>query len=633
MKIDIKKVIMNNFMKFTDLEVGFGDKTIISGKNATGKTTIKRAIQYVLGIKGENGKKISGIITHDENGETIADGTNVTMVIDVDGEEKSIQKSFFSTYSRKGEPTGTSTDCFVNGIKKKPTEYSKWIDENLLSSDKLQYCMNANALLMQDSVKQRAVLEKAFFKYTDEEILGMDADFELIKPILADGTVKEIKSSLNKKIYGGRGRSAEIGLKQQSDQIEPKIKELEKQKVDIDLAEVELAKSEFEDELQAVEKELNDNNSTFENFRGESDGLLDLKFKANDIARQAAEELGNKKAQLERDLSQHRRKADQCEIELNEALAYVSSEKKNIVALRKEWEKVNAGTVEDTFVCKECGRPYDDVTQEEMRKNAEEIKEKELHEIEKAAEVAKATLDEKEEVAEEKANTLETLSGLISCIKSELENLPSEADLSKNEEYVEIMHQIEEKEKKMDAMKDTQEHRAKLETKKSNLIAKIHEADKSLGSVEWNENIDNRIEVLSSQKIEIEQKIADFEKQLSILDKFDRMKNELLEKNVNDALHGCTVSMFRTLANGDTEECCEFMYKGEPYGRNLNLGYAMLTEIEICRAFQKAYDVELPIIIDNAESLDGEKIPNIPNQLILIKRTDDEEISITNKED
>lgn len=116
-----------------------------------------------------------------------------------------------------------------------------------------------------------------------------------------------------------------------------------------------------------------------------------------------------------------------------------------------------------------------------------------------------------------------------------------------------------------------------------------------------NESIDKRIAELEQERRDIAQKITDVQAQLDLLKKFSRKKNELLEADVNKYLSFCTVRMFRPLVNGDTEECCDFIYKGEPYSRNMNHGAKILTEIDICRAFQKKCGVELPIMTDDTE--------------------------------
>ena len=60
----------------------------------------------------------------------------------------------------------------------------------------------------------------------------------------------------------------------------------------------------------------------------------------------------------------------------------------------------------------------------------------------------------------------------------------------------------------------------------------------------------------------------------------------------------------------------------------MNHGAKILTEIDICRAFQKKCGVELPIMTDDTESLDSWRIPQIDSQLIMFRRSDDKELKV-----
>lgn len=70
----------------------------------------------------------------------------------------------------------------------------------------------------------------------------------------------------------------------------------------------------------------------------------------------------------------------------------------------------------------------------------------------------------------------------------------------------------------------------------------------------------------------------------------------------------------------------------DDYARNLNHGARMLVEVDVCRAFQKVASVNFPIIIDDTESVDDWRIPQIDNQLIMLKHTQDKELVIENME-
>lgn len=94
MKATIKSIHLENFGKHSEaiggelLDIQLGQRTIISGCNKTGKSTIKRSIRYIFGCKDENGKEITGIRPHDENGVDIDGLTTIAeMTVSVDGAE------------------------------------------------------------------------------------------------------------------------------------------------------------------------------------------------------------------------------------------------------------------------------------------------------------------------------------------------------------------------------------------------------------------------------------------------------------------------------------------------------------------------------------------------------------------
>ena len=60
----IKHIFLQNFCKFYGsnvVDTDLYDRTEVSGVNETGKSTIKRAIQYIFGCRDENGREITGI--------------------------------------------------------------------------------------------------------------------------------------------------------------------------------------------------------------------------------------------------------------------------------------------------------------------------------------------------------------------------------------------------------------------------------------------------------------------------------------------------------------------------------------------------------------------------------------------
>lgn len=80
-------------------------------------------------------------------------------------------------------------------------------------------------------------------------------------------------------------------------------------------------------------------------------------------------------------------------------------------------------------------------------------------------------------------------------------------------------------------------------------------------------------------------------------------KCKYAEKKVNEMFDGITIRMFRkNKTNDEIVPCCDIYWNGIPY-RSLSYSTKFLVSMKIALAFQKFYKVEMPIIIDNAESI------------------------------
>ena len=92
----ITHIFAQNFCKFygkNTLDTDFSMKTVLSGQNEVGKSTVKRIILDVLNCHDENDREITGIRPHDENGVEIDDVDIVRAVtFEIDGKAKTLKK-------------------------------------------------------------------------------------------------------------------------------------------------------------------------------------------------------------------------------------------------------------------------------------------------------------------------------------------------------------------------------------------------------------------------------------------------------------------------------------------------------------------------------------------------------------
>lgn len=642
----IKHIFLQNFCKFYGsnvVDTDLYDRTEISGVNEVGKSTIKRAIHHIFGCRDENGKEISGIRPHDKDGNDLDGDITEMVTVEVDGEEKVLKKVCRQNYNKKGEFTGNVTDYYINDIPKKQADFDSFLEECACDKNRFSLCINAMTLLLKGGTDQRAILADMFGQHSNDYICNQFPEFEALRTVLQDGTVDELKKRCNTQLYGTRGRNGTKGLQDLLDEIPSRIDEVSRQRVDIDLADLELQKNALLEKLNANIEQQNDNQKSMKEYDKLSDGIIELKGQLSALQQKANEKLDadrrEKRTTLNQIQNEHQKKLLKADTICEEITALenrIAQYEQKRQDLKKSWDlNKSLKFDENSLICSYCGQEYPEEKKEQLRTEFDTHKAHELELITKEGsscadhiKADQAELEHKRKELKKTEDEVERLEKEIAIADNALNSIPASVDISNTEEYKAFQSQIAEKEAAMHKFTDMNLLRIQLKGDEEQIRNDISVVDKSLASVSINESVDKRITELEQERRDIAQKITDVQAQLDLLKKFSRKKNELLEADVNEYLEFCHIKMFRPLVNGDTEECCDFIYKGEPYSRNMNHGAKILTEIDICRAFQKRCGVELPIMVDDTESLDTWRIPQIDSQLIMFRRSDDKELKV-----
>lgn len=657
----ITHVFAQNFCKFygkNTLDTDFSMKTILSGQNEVGKSTVKRIILDVLNCHDENDREITGIRPHDESGVEIDDVDIVRAVtFEIDGKAKTLKKVTRQKRNKKGEITGSVTDYSINDVPYKMADYNQYINDNMAELGVLPFCLNAMTLLNKPQAEQRLALASYFGTRTDEEICDMFPQFAELKPMFDDGDADQLKKVCRGKLNGVGGRNGSKGLVKERDEISTRIDTIHSTNEYTDLAELELQKKTYEPQLKEIEDKLSDYNKILEDKQKATEDIMNLKFELSDMERKANAENQKKRMELQLQLDDFNAsirkgesmiRAKKANIENSEGEIRFCAE--NLEKVRADWRKTKELAFDESSVnCPMCGQKLPEDKIESMRAEFDEQKAKNLKELEDKGnalsndnkELKQAIEDRKKEIADLEAELKELTirrDGVANeferdSIAKELGMVPTDVDMTGNSEYQALKAKIEEKEKALADENDTSELIRKLKNERNELLRQVSSVDTKIElGVANNKRIDDSIADLENKRTDLNQEIADWERKLDLLKEFTRKKNELLQTDVNKYLNFATAKLFRPLLNGDTEECCDFVYNGEAYARNLNHGARMLVEVDVCRAFQKVASVNFPIIIDDTESVDDWRIPQIDNQLIMLKHTQDKELVIENME-
>lgn len=644
----IKHIFAQNFCKFygkNTLDTDFSMKTVLSGQNEVGKSTVKRIILDVLNCHDENDREITGIRPHDESGVEIDDVDIVRAVtFEIDGKGKTLKKVTRQKRNKKGEITGSVTDYSINDVPYKMADYNQYINDNMAELGVLPFCLNAMTLLNKSQAEQRLALASYFGTRTDEEICDMFPQFAELKPMFDDGDADQLKKVCRGKLNGTGGRNGSKGLVKERDEISTRIDTIHSTNGYTDLAELELQKKTYEPQLKGVEDKLSDYNKILEDKQKATEDIMNLKFELSDMEREANADNQKKRMELKLQLDDFNASIRQTEsmitagkISIENAEKEIEDCARDLEKVRTDWRKTKELAFDESSVnCPMCGQKLPEDKVEVLRAEFDALKAKNLKELEDrgnalsndSKELKQAIEDKKKGITDLEAE-LKELTIRRDAVEMELGMVPTDVDMTGNSEYQALKATIEEKEKALADENDTSELIRKLKNERNELLRQVSSVDTKIElGVANNKRIDDSIADLEDKRTDLNQQIADWERKLDLLKEFTRKKNELLQADVNKYLNFATAKLFRPLLNGDTEECCDFVYNGEAYARNLNHGARMLVEVDVCRAFQKVANVNFPIIIDDTESVDDWRIPQIDNQLIMLKHTQDKELVI-----
>ena len=152
---------------------------------------------------------------------------------------------------------------------------------------------------------------------------------------------------------------------------------------------------------------------------------------------------------------------------------------------------------------------------------------------------------------------------------------------------------------------------------------KLSAINNELYASKQNAECEKRIQELQEELRGVSQKIADCEKILYAVENYVKA----ISKRINDRFDGLNFLLFKNQVNGGVAECCEITYRGVPYS-SLNSGHRITVGLNIIRTLHEYYQTMVPIWIDNAECLSSDNQPNVDSQLILLKVTNDNKLSV-----
>jgi len=667
----IKLLSMNiqNFKGCKDRTIEFGEKTRISGANATGKTTIFDAFTWLLFGKDSLGSSDFEIRPLDIDGNMINNiEISVEAKISVDGDEYDLKKVQKQNWVKKRgtdtrELQGNVNEFDINGYPKSQKEFKEFIS-GIVKEDVFNLITNPSAFNALHWEEQREILMKIVGCPSNVEIAKTFGEkYALLIPELKIASTDDILKKYKK---------ARIELKKDEKEIPPRIDEASKSLVIADVGALEIEKSAKEVALQKVEDELSGGNGKLGEINSKRQEIMNLKFRISEIQNEENQKLFDKSKALRDDLAAKedtlrsiKREIADTNSEIHSVHSKYEWSVKEVKRLQEEWKAEKAKTFpemvpmepipDSASVCPTCGQDLpEDVIQKnienyEKKKQAyeakytndfiqfKERKKNKISEIETAGTEAATDRDKYKSREEELRKSMVKLdSKLVEAQKNydsaqeELDRYPKTADISEKAEYLATIEKISVLEKEIESMSSDTSGRTELEAKKAVLKDEITEIAGKILAAD-NTKTKKRIAELEAEQKEVGQKIANQEKMINLTDDFIRSKSAMVAADVNKKFNVVSFKLFEDQINGGLKETCECTVNGVPLS-SLNNGHRIIAGLDIIQSLSNLYEVSCPVFIDNSEAVNEVNFPEMNAQMIHLAVTKDKELKIESED-
>ena len=675
MKMILKSLHIENFKGIKSLDVNFSEKTKIKGQNAAGKTTIFDAFTWLLFNKNSAGEEKFNVRPLDKDGNRVDNvEIKVVAVLDVDGKEVELSKVQKQNWVKKRRTDtvtlqGNVNSFEIDGYPKSESDFKAYVSGLAQSEDMFKMLTNPQYFSSLKWKEQRDILMKLISDFSDVELAKEDAKYApLLDELEKAPSTDDIRSKFSKALTEWKKKQAEIPVR---------IDEAEKSKVDVDVAEQELAKADLTRKIAEIDGKIANSGSAIGDLRSRE---MQLQFDMSGITQTMSGELSAKRRKLDDDIFDADEKIDDLHQKIQsaenqimdneKAISDADAERKNL-GVKYNAEKAKAFDEapyqfdeskwvfdDSTTVCSLCGQKLPDDKIEQIKADFEARKLRLRADAEEKLKADIATFEKEKQTELNRINAVGTekrklivaltkknaeLQQSIESLKKQeqetlaqkeelskqLSQLPEEADYSQNEEYAKLKAEHDEVLAKIEKLESEGADSVvdELKAEKSDLQARLDEANAIIAKSSMNVEIDERIAELQAEQKEICQKVADQEQMLYLLEEFIRFKLDKISDSINSHFKTVNFKLFEMQLNGGMKDCCECTVNGVDYS-DLNSGHRIVAGLDIIRSLSEMYGVSCPIFVDNAESLNEFNVPDMDAQLILLTVSEDKQLKV-----
>ena len=626
----LKRMNIRNFKGIRERTVDFDETlTKISGKNASGKTTIMDAFFWALTNTDSELHSNPPIFPLG-----VAECTpEVEIIFIVDGRENRLKK----TQTRKVTSGDTrkvamTNNYYYNDVPMAERDVNKKFTDLGVDLDKFQELSHTSAFLSLKKEDQRKILFEMAGNLTDLDIAVRMGDVPEVVEQLEKYSATEIKAMQKatlkriNEVYGVKG---EI--------LQAKIEGLELSKIEYEFSALELLKNDLYEKLSVIDSNRKSNIETEKSLGILREKALNLQMEVsgmkNTMSATKTETLNKLKKECDEgraDLDRAAKRWKELQAEKTTTETKLANETRNIDKLNDNLSVIQAMAFDEkSEICPTCGQRLPDENIQTLRQNFENEKARKIRKAIDEIEATKSVIEgyegklkALEPEIEKTKNDGKTIQDAYTEVKNKYEayklipaDEPTEDLKIKEQELADVNAKIEEVKKAYIPNLDLQE---------VDIREQLKDTELKLGQAHTNALIDEKIADLRVKQAEYEQNRADAEKILYQLDKVEREKNLLLTDEINKHFDLVKWSFFKQQKNGDWVTTCECYVGDKELGAALNTAMQIRAKIDICNSLQKFYDQHFPLWNDNSEALDSENQGKllVSTQLVLLEVKD-----------
>jgi len=648
-KVVLKRLVLSNWKSQNSDVVFDAQLNTVVGRNGTGKTNLMRAWLWLL--TGYTDPLLPRNSELYDNRVELNEKTPVASVkayVEIDGTEFMLEKRACAKFVRRRgtdifeKAASDDYTIFIDDIETSVADWKLFVTRNLCPLEVLHFCMSGRffaELAGADKDKARAILEQIVGTVRDDELKG---DYSEILPKLKTLTISEI---INQAQNGLRP------LKARLNEIPAIIERNEKDLADYDQTDFDSIKREMDDvreEIKNIDNDMLAASKSIEPLVAKRREQVEAKMKA-ERALQDAE--ANHKRKIEdgasdiraqlanidatnRERTAANNRANARLQSLDDEIAQAKRDKDRLSKRREELLSERDAIMARVFKpskCSYCGQELPIEKQEEMQRKFNEQKESDRDRIVAEGKSVRARLD----ACEANLQTLEA---------ERSKGVETQALLSR----AEVEKELEDYYKKQPAFADTNEYitlkkavddcvvdevanvdNSALISQKSEKLEKLEQLNRKYGLKAKRDALEKEIADLNAEKKDVGIKAIGYEKTLAQIDAYIRERADIVSQRVNSSFLNMKIMMQRRQKDGSLVDDCVICQKdGTKFNTSNGAAKAMM-EAELQRFFNNSYGVNMPLWVDESNTINPENLPINPGgQTIRIRCSDDKQVMV-----